>query len=150
MILWSPFHLSYQISIFKIREALTTPELSKFLFLSPIVKAVMYCHQCLRNMYLSLNGMLLLEEKQTQIRCFYELMDETMGENISSFPFKRNEGLFVFHDLQKSLRNTFSLPVMTIKQSCFLKYLQSYRLGLLLTAWYPKLAMTGLPRNIEQ
>lgn len=84
-------------------------------------------------MDLSLNGMLLLEEKQTQIRCFYEFMDETTGENISSFPFKRNEALFVLHDLQKSLRNTFSLPVMII-QSCFLKYLQSYGLGLLLTA----------------
>ena len=58
-------------------------------------------------MDLSLNGMFLLEEKQTQIRSFYELMDETTGENISSFPFKRNEGLFVLHDLQKSLRNTF-------------------------------------------
>ena len=60
-------------------------------------------------------------------------MDETTGENISSFPFKRNEALFVLHDLQKSLRNTFSLPMMII-QSCFLKYLQSYGLGLLLTA----------------
>ena len=93
----------------------------------------MYCLQGLGNMDLSLNGMLLLEEKQTQIRCFYEFMDETTGENISSFPFKRNEALFVLHDLQKSLRNTFSLPVMII-QSCFLKYLQSYGLGLLLTA----------------
>lgn len=110
----------------------------------------MYCLQCLGNMDFSLNGMLLLEEKQTQIRCFYEFMDETTGENISSFPFKRNEALFVLHNLQKSLRNTFSLPVMTIIQSCFLKHLQSYGLGLLLTARYLKLAMTGLPRNIEQ
>ena len=65
-------------------------------------------------------------------------MDVTTGENISSFSFKRNEELFVPHDLQKSLRNAFSLPVMTIQQSCVLKYLQIYGWGLLVTARYPK------------